>query len=605
MAALPAPCGGTTAGTFVWVDEVTTVASVTALQQFMSIGSGTPKWTIGAPSTNTTGMANAFTQVGNLVNIATGASGPTTATNTISSVLYTTTITPDSGKINMLADILAACINTNGTGTGAGTCSGLFTDTKPTSLTAPNDTIQVAYYLATNAGGLNLPAYGATQGEPYYLCSTYVTGTPPFTPGTCTSGTYPTDWTIDVNWTTSNGSATVGTANAASLAIDGSGNIWTAALNAVATGLGVTEFNPAGQVQFTPPTTAPVVGGWNFATCGTCGTPVNLGGTHSGDAIAIDTNGNAWATSWYGSTNTISSQIEGPVVEVTPGTGAANAYLVGYSPAGIVIDGSNNLYIGDGASTSANRYFVSELVAAGGYTTLNSDGTGTGRIATSPYPFYNTGTIDEAGYVWSENTSGNLNGANQIPRMTSAGVATSVVGTTTPLPTLVYWLAADASGNAWGSTTTTTATATGLEYINVSGSVVSPTVTQYAIGTNGSTEGGLYGPQGMAIDGTGNLWVVNANGVTSTSHGGGISEFVPGSNGASLTPLSPSGTGVWGFFSNAATIGAPIGAAIDGSGNVWFKTRNGSYLYYLVGVASPVVTPISQLIKTSKIGIKP
>ena len=95
MAALPTPCGPSTATTFVVINEVTTVASVTALQQFMSIAPGaTPAWTIGAPAANVIGLANAFLQVGNLVSLATGMSGPTTATNLISTVTYTTTITP-------------------------------------------------------------------------------------------------------------------------------------------------------------------------------------------------------------------------------------------------------------------------------------------------------------------------------------------------------------------------------------------------------------------------------------------------------------------------------------------------------------------------------
>jgi len=180
MAALPAPCSSATASTYVIVNEVTTVASVTALQQFMSITpNGSPAWTIGTPSANATGMASAFAQVGNLVNISTGTSGPPTpATNTISSVTYTTTITPDSTKINTLADILAACVNTN----GSSTCSSLFADTTPTGSSSPTDTIQAMYYLATNAGGVGLPAYSTSQGEPYYLCSTYITGTPPLQP---------------------------------------------------------------------------------------------------------------------------------------------------------------------------------------------------------------------------------------------------------------------------------------------------------------------------------------------------------------------------------------------------------------------------------------
>jgi hypothetical protein len=589
MAALPSPCSAATGNTFVVVNEVTTVASVTALQQFMSITpGGSPAWMIGAPATNATGLANAFTQVGNLVNIGTGTSGATTATNTVGSVTYTTTITPDSTKINTMADVLAACINT----TGSSVCTSLFTNTTPLNSAAPTDTIQVAYYLATNPGGVNLPN---SSGEPAYLASNYIVANIPFAPYNASL----TDWTIDVNWKATNGTSTVGTANVPSVAIDGSGNIWTSSLTSTTTGLGVTEFNPAGQVQFTPATTASVVGGWQFSSCTTCTTPVSLGGTHTGDGIAIDTGGNAWATSWNGTTNTISSQIEAPVVKVTPGTGAVSAYLVGYSPAGISIDGNNNLYIGDGASASSNRYYESELVAgpATGNLTLNA---GTGRTTTGAY--YWSSTVDEAGYVWPTTDAGETS----IPRITNTG-GLSTVGSTTALPSAVYWLAADASGNAWGSTTTTTAGATGLEYINISTSpatVVSPTVTPYAIGTNGSTLGGLFGPQGMAIDGTGDLWVVNANGTGSSAAGGGISEFVPSNNGTTLTALSPSGTGVWGFFSNS-TIGAPTGAAIDGSGNVWFKTRNGSNLYYLVGVASPVVTPLAAAVQTGFIGERP
>jgi hypothetical protein len=609
MAALPSPCnttpGTATGSTFVVVNEVTTVASVTALQQFMSISSSSsPAWTIGAPAANVTGMANAFTQVGNLVNIGTGTSGPTTATNTVNSVTYTTTITPDSTKINTMADVLAACINT----AGSSVCTSLFTNTTPTGSAAPLDTIQVAYYLATNPGGLNLPN---SPGEPAYLASNTIPGTAiPFNPYNASL----TDWTIDVNWTTSNGTATVGTATAASVAIDGSGNIWTASLNTVVTGLGVTEFNPAGQVQFAPFTTAPVAGGWHFSTCTTCGTAANLGGTKQGDALAIDTNGNAWASSYNSSTYTIvTGQPENVVAEITPPVGTAtpataNAYLVGSFPAGLAIDGSNNLYVGDDSSASTNRWYEAELVDAG-TPTYSTFETGTGRTGGNG-DYYIGAAVDETAnqYVWPVSTPCQTT----IPRITnspSLGTA-STVGSTTVLPAAACYIAADASGNAWVSAAPGTGSAvTALEYVNVNGNlaanIASPIVTQYAQGSNGVATGfqlggGLYNPQGMAIDGTGNLWVVNSNGST----GGGISEFAPSNNGTVLTPVSPSGTSVWGFFSNT-TIATPIGAAIDNSGNVWFKTKGGSYLYYLVGAASPVVTPLAAAVKTGFIAERP
>ena len=464
----------------------------------------------------------------------------------------------------------------------------------------------MAYYLATNAGGVNLP--NNSSGEPTYLATTYIPGTGiPFQPYNAS----PTDWAIDVTWSTSNGSAPVGTQTAASVAIDQSGNIWTASLNTLATGLGVTEFNPAGQVQFTPATTAPVAGGWNFSTCTTCTTAANLGGTHQGDAIAIDTSGYAWASSYSGSTYTIvTNQPENVVARVTPGTGAVSAYLVGSFPAGLALDGNNNLYVGDDSSTTTNRYYEAELVdISGAATPYSTFEVGSGRTAGNG-DYYIGASVDEtsAQYVWPWSTACQAT----IPRISnvpSLGTA-STVGSTTALPAAACYIAADASGNAWVSAAPgTTAAVTSLEYVNVGGntttSIASPTVTKYTQGANGVATGaelggGLYNPQGMAIDGTGNLWVVNQSGST----GGGISEFTPSNAGTTLNPLSPSGTGVWGFFSNT-TIGSPVGAAIDGSGNVWFKTKTGGNLYYLVGAASPVVTPLSTQVKTGFIAERP
>ena len=315
MAALPMPCGSSTANTFVVVNEVTTVASVTALQQFMSItAGGSPAWAIGAPAANVTGMANAFTQVGGLVSIGAGASGVSTVANSINSVNYTTTITPDSTKINTLADILASCINTNGNSV----CTGLLTDTTPTGSSAPTDTIQAMYYLATNAGGVNLPAYSTPQGEPYYLCSTYPVATAPFQPSlTCTTSSYPTDWAIGVSWATANG---IGTTNTYSLAIDGKGNVWTA--HSVVSGsdtnpASITAFNPAGQVLFTPVTSATITtgptiqyeggtsvsytgnsaGNFTGTLTGSANPTVNVLGGRGND-LAIDTNNNAWFTAY-------------------------------------------------------------------------------------------------------------------------------------------------------------------------------------------------------------------------------------------------------------------------------------------------------------------
>jgi hypothetical protein len=57
---------------FVVINEVSTVASVTALQQFMSVTMGTNgSWNIGTPLSNYTGMKNAFATVPLLTNMST------------------------------------------------------------------------------------------------------------------------------------------------------------------------------------------------------------------------------------------------------------------------------------------------------------------------------------------------------------------------------------------------------------------------------------------------------------------------------------------------------------------------------------------------------
>ncbi len=75
------------------------------------------------------------------------------------------------------------------------------------------------------------------------------------------------------------------------------------------------------------------------------------------------------------------------------------------------------------------------------------------------------------------------------------------------------------------------------------------------------TGGGLYSPEGVAIDGSGDIWVA------SSSLGGSINEFKP--NGA---PVSGSS----GFTGGG--LDAPYGILIDTTGNVWASNLDGNSL---------------------------
>jgi len=612
MAALPVPCGAGTAGTFVNVNEVTTVASVTALQQFMSIAPvGTPAWTIGAPAANVTGMANAFTQVGNLANIATGTSAPSTATNTVSGVTYTTTITPDTAKIYTLADVLAACINTNGNST----CTSLFADTTPGSSSAPTDTIQAMYYLATNAGGVGLPAHGDTQGEPYYLCNTYITATPPFQPyGVCgsTSTTYPTDWAIGVSWSTNNGTATIGTTSAYSLAIDGYGNVWTAygvTGGSTTNSANITEFNPLGQVQFTPVANTTITSGpTTMYAGGTTGSAVTsyspnftatlTGGTSPSVSVlssrvaglAIDTNNNAWFTGYYSSVPPTSGGLQGFLTEVTP-TGSSSGFLIpADSPGAIAIDGSNNIYVDD--EPASGRFYTSELEFS------NASHPGTYAVFDEGIDrqtgIANVVWADPLGYAWAESTKCSGTPVT-IYRANTAYFETSstsgdVTNASASCPN--YGGFPDPTGGAYYA-------AGGLYDVAIStgtATLAAPVVTTEAAGT-GTSNGGLDGGNGTFVDGLGNVWVANS--------AGGVSEF-SFATGA-FVPLSPSGTAaapVYGFGASYLTGKNPYVVAGDSSGDIWVGSAD-SALHYMVGIAGPSVTPTSAMLKTSFIGERP
>ncbi len=635
MAALPNPCsvtvGSTTGSLYVLVNEVTTVAAVSALQQFMSITpGGTPAWQIGAPSSNRTGLANAFLMTSNLATIANGTSNVGTLTNTVGGTSYTTTVTPDSAKIYTMANILAYCVNSTGS-----LCTSLFTDTTPSGSTAPTDTIQVAYYLATNAGGLTMPTYSGIYGSPYYLCTTYVTASPPFPNGlTCTTSSYPTDWMIGVKLQAVNNttSATVGTVAAGSLAIDASGNVWTAYDASTGTG-SVVEMNVLGQVVMVPSSTAtvsPIQG--SFAAGWTGGTAYTLGATRT-NALAIDTNGNIWYADYYGTPGTdtlnpygsLGLGLETPIAEISP-IGTVTGIPVGTSPNALVIDGSNNLYFQNSpnnytGSTTARDY-VSELSSAAPAYTNYYPGAGRGTT------IFNYATVDDTANQNADffsNTCGSIlqvNNASEtalgntaLPTTNVDGTVVVTLATTTangPI-TCAYNGAPDPAGNLWA--TNSTAANPYLEYVNIVAGSVSgtapaaitntPVVTQFAAGT-GLTQGGLSLPKGVAIDGLGHVWVVN--GVSSTA--GGVSEFTVNTTSSTptVTPMSPAGSAatmaVYGFGS-AYGYNSPLQPVIDGSGNVWITTSAGNYLNLLVGGAAPVVTPYASQIAKTAIGSRP
>jgi hypothetical protein len=191
--------------TFVNIDEVTTVASVYALAQFMAAGGGA---NLGASSTNSQGLANAFATVNNLVNVANGiAPGRSLPSGA----------TAPTAELNTLADLLATCVNSDGT---TGECGSLFAAATPSGGSAPTNTIDAILDIAQNPGNNASALYNL------------VTGTSPFEP---TLNSAPNDWTVMVNYVGGGMNHPYG------VVIDGQGNVW---LGNASGGVGLSKFSP-------------------------------------------------------------------------------------------------------------------------------------------------------------------------------------------------------------------------------------------------------------------------------------------------------------------------------------------------------------------------
>jgi trimeric autotransporter adhesin len=136
MAAL-GPCGNLTASTYIFVNEITTIAAVYPLAPFM-----TSSTAIGSSSTDAAALASAFTVASELVNTTIGAA-PGTG-------VPTGTIVPVA-QINTIGDFVAPCVDSAGGVSGDNSaCGNLFALTTPTGFAAPTNSVTALQNLANN-----------------------------------------------------------------------------------------------------------------------------------------------------------------------------------------------------------------------------------------------------------------------------------------------------------------------------------------------------------------------------------------------------------------------------------------------------------------------
>jgi trimeric autotransporter adhesin len=154
MAAL-GPCGNLSPSTFIFIDELTSVAAVYSLAPFMTSPSA-----IGSTADDASSLAAAFTLASQLANTSTGTT-PGTGIPVGTSVPV--------AQINTIADILAACINSAGGASGDATpCGTLFSLTTPTGLAPATNTITALLHLADDPTLNTASLYNlVTPGAPF------------------------------------------------------------------------------------------------------------------------------------------------------------------------------------------------------------------------------------------------------------------------------------------------------------------------------------------------------------------------------------------------------------------------------------------------------
>jgi streptogramin lyase len=543
---------------FVYMNEVTTVAAAYALAGFASdaIHISTSGSSLGA-----VGIKNAFANAAQMANIAT-PSGPSSTTTDYGGALATTPggngIVPQK-LINSIANVLAACVNSAGIGS-SGACYTLSNDARSgggQSGTQPTETATAAIYLAQHP-------YSAYVGTIFALASPTSV---PFTPALSAA---PTSFIVEILF--SGGGVSNANINyiEQNVAIDGSGNVWTA--NTLTGTIG--KFSPLGVS----------LSGTGFAP-----SSCSLSGTDFPGSIAINA---ASTQAWVG----VANQNSVCVVN-SSGTYVAKTIISGSDgqgdpPAGIAFDSSGNAWVTNDLNAISGAV-AGQLYELSGstYGILNSYN-GTNGLN---FPLgIAIQTSAHGGYIWVGNENDEGNGGNNCDSVfTSTGGSAAVSQTCNGSGNNIYGggMAIDSSGNIW---TVNGNTPGGVSETNPAG-----TSTSYF------AQNAADAPFSISIDGVGNVWYASNDGDSTSSGDNAILEV---NNSGTL--LLPS-TGYVPITDASSQIPAPNGVAVDGSGNVWYVlTENGAdsgayALRELVGAATPVATPIAYGVVNNLLGSRP
>jgi sugar lactone lactonase YvrE len=308
--------------------------------------------------------------------------------------------------------------------------------------------------------------------------------------------------------------------------------------------LGSTEVVTQGAtgLDFTDAGTGTCEAGTAYTAGETCTVNVNftpqLPGARYGAAEMLDGSGKVLATGYVQGTGV------GPQVNFLPGVVANLATNGVYYPGAVSVDGSGNVYIAD----PSHRQVLKETLSASGYTqsvVANAANNGLG----SPQGV----AVDGAGNVYIADNSN-----NQVLKETLSGgnYTQSVVAI---FPVSPYAVAVDGSGNVY--ITLTNNYNEDAQPDNVVRKAT-PSANGYTLST---VAVGLINPVGAAVDGSGNLYVVDSGDYYNSGFlDGRVLEYVGGDSGPEVVANAANG------------LVSPYGVAVDGIGNLYI-TDVGTY----------------------------
>jgi hypothetical protein len=537
--ALYGDCNAVTASSFVYMSEVTTVATMAAVSQFFNpadhslradstgqqrlIMLNIPN-TVAILADSTTGLANTSKTI--------SASG---AGSIAAGVALTAT--PEAAKINTLANVISSCIN--GADATATACGTLFSAAAPPIANTTNlnggafptatDTLQALYYIFTNPSNSNTTNLSTLFGLQPAVGA-------PYAPALSVA---PTDWGIGVSYASASACSTGSfISSPTDINIDSLDNVW---FGNAQTGGNLSAISAAGAPLF-------------------C---VNFDSGASATGGTIDANSpstNAYNPNvWFAGPSTM--------YRYNPITRTTLAFPVGVTPLAITADGAGNVYFTAVAGTTGSLY----MLPAGAST----------ATAVSPVQISSTVGANPV-RLMADNTSGTpkttpgniwvSSGSTFVSQVSQSAAAGNLNGwITTPFTTAgnSYGLSISAAGNIF-----TSAIDTG----DITMLLHSGTSWAVCCGFPYTGTAGNNGPTGISVDGRSNTWIPNF-GSSSVSE---ISFFGPNS-------LSPS----TGFQKDTSFLNASNALAVDQAGNVWVAGSGNSFVTEIVGGAVPMYQPFA------------